>query len=78
VARAAGIHASQLYRWRRDLCERTGTTPSFAAVTVAPPAAAAAVEMIEIEFARGARVRITGDAVTLSATIVALLGGDRR
>jgi len=24
VARAAGIHTSQLYRWRRDLCEGGG------------------------------------------------------
>jgi hypothetical protein len=38
VARAAGIHASQLYRWRRDLCERTGPASTFAAVTIAPAA----------------------------------------
>jgi transposase len=63
VARAAGIHTSQLYRWRRNLCDRA--TSTFAAVTIAPavpsPAASAApAGMIEIEFARGARVRIMG------------------
>jgi transposase len=78
VARAAGIHTSQLYRWRRELCERAGTKPSFAAVTIAP-ATPAPVGMIEIELARGTRLRITGavDAATLSATITALVGGER-
>jgi transposase len=78
VARAEGIHSSQLYRWRRDLCDRAPST--FAAVTIAPavpsPAgSAAAVGIIEIEFARGARVRITGvvDAATVSAAISALV-----
>src|SRR5205085_12137741 len=67
VARAAGIHTSQLYRWRRDLCDRAGGNSTFA-VTIAlaaePPVAAAGT--IEIEFARGARLRITGavDAAT--------------
>ena len=82
VARAAGIHSSQLYRWRHELCDRAGMGPSFAAVTVAPaaPVAASPVGVIEIELARGARLRITGavDAATLSATITALMGGDRR
>ena len=27
VARAAGIHASLLFRWRRQLCERTPIPP---------------------------------------------------
>jgi len=77
VARAAGIHSSQLYRWRQELCERTATRSSFAAVTIA--AAAAPAGMIEIELAGGARVRITGavDAATLSATITALVGRER-
>jgi transposase len=77
VARAAGVHTSQLYRWRRDLCERTGGHPAFAAVTVAPapvrPAAAAGT--IEVELARGARLRITGvDAALVSAAIRAFAG----
>jgi transposase len=80
VARAAGIHTSRLYRWRRELCERVGRAQGFAAVTIAPTAAAAApVGVIEIELGR-ARLRITGavDAVTVSAAIAALVGGDRR
>jgi transposase len=32
VARAAGIHTSQLFRWRRDLCEPP--RPAFAAVAI--------------------------------------------
>jgi transposase len=75
VARAAGIHTSQLYRWRRDLCDRGGA-PGFAAVTIAPAAAApmAAAGVMEIEFASGARVRITGavEPATVSAVIAAL------
>src|SRR4051812_22791191 len=66
VAREAGIHASQLFRWRQELClpERP---PAFSAVAVlsesgvsstAPVAEAAGV--IEIEFAGGGRMRITG------------------
>jgi transposase len=86
VARAEGIHTSQLYRWRRELCERPGTGSAFAAVAitaaplaVAAGAPAAPVGMIEIEFAGGARVRITGavDAATVSVTIAALAAGAR-
>jgi len=77
IARSAGIHTSQLYRWRRELCDRTGGGSTFAAVTIAPAAVASAgpVGVIEIEFARGTRLRISGsvDAATLSATIAALL-----
>src|SRR5687767_549905 len=39
IARAAGIHTSQLFRWRRDLCERP--RPAFAALAIAPTPAAA-------------------------------------
>ena len=78
VARAAGIHTSQLYRWRRDLCERSGGAPAFAAVTVAPPAVPAmpAAGTMEIEFARGTRLRLIGavDAALLSAAIRGLAG----
>jgi len=76
VARAAGIHTSQLYRWRRDLCSRAGGELTFAAVTIAPapvpPVATAGV--VEIELAGGARVRITGavEPATVSAVIAAL------
>ena len=77
VARAAGIHVSQLFRWRQQLCNRD-VVPGFAAVAVAPPGLPAGV--IEVEFATGARLRIGGpiDAVTVSAAITALARSERR
>jgi transposase len=86
VAREAGIHASQLYRWRQELCGPARVAPGFAAVTVAPePGAAASLGnaahhgLIEVELATGARVRISGavDAVTVSAVMTALTGKRR-
>ena len=86
VAREAGIHASQLYRWRQELCGSGRVAAGFAAVTIAPePCAAASTAMaaprglIEIELATGARVRISGavDAATVSAAIAALTGRRR-
>ena len=66
VARAAGIHASQLFRWRQQLCGPLQPTPTFAPVAVAPgpelaPALAslATPSVIEIEFATGARIDST-------------------
>jgi transposase len=38
VAREAGIHASQLFRWRQELCGLADAAPGFAAVTIAPRA----------------------------------------
>ena len=85
VARQAGIHTSQLFRWRRDLCGPPQTVPAFAAVTVAPepvstPALPVAPGVIDIEFAAGGRMRITGavDATTVSTTIRALTTTARR
>jgi transposase len=86
VAREAGIHASQLYRWRQELCGQARAAPGFAAVTIAPepgvaasPAIAALHGLIEIELATGARIRISGavDAATVSAAISALTGRRR-
>jgi transposase len=85
VAREAGIHASQLYRWRQELCGAARASPGFAAVTIAPEpsvAASAAIApdgLIEIELATGARIRISGavDAATVSAAISALTGKRR-
>jgi transposase len=81
LAREAGMHASQLYGWRRQL----GAQPSmsFAPVQVAPetvPAGHVASGTIEIEFASGARMRIAGavDPGTLTAAITALWCGQRR
>ena len=86
VAREAGIHVSQLFRWRQELCQRDeAPTATFAAVTVSPepvsaPALPAPPGVVEIEFVSGARLRITGavDAATLSAAVGALVQGERR
>ncbi len=86
VARAAGIHTSQLFRWRQQLCERTqipalfnpvAVTPEPGAVSPPPPERAG---LIEIEFATGGRMRISGsvDASTVSALMKALAKGKRR
>src|SRR4051812_23431811 len=60
IARAAGIHTSQLFRWRQQLC-LPPTAPPFSAVAVlaepeatAPPSPPAGV--VEIEFAAGGRM----------------------
>jgi transposase len=80
VARAAGIHSSQLFRWRQQLCERSAAAPGFAAVTIATqpwlagsPASPSA-GVIEIEFAEGTRLRISGavEANVVSAVLMAL------
>ena len=77
LARAAGIHVSQLFRWRQQLCNR-GAAPGFAAVTIAQPVLGSGV--IEVEFVTGARLRISGpiDAATVSAAITALARSERR
>ena len=87
VARQAGIHPSQLYGWRRELL-RGAQPASFAAVRIAcepgSPAPRAAVlpaaGLIEVEFANGTRMRITGavDPASLGATIAVLASGGRR
>ena len=44
IAREAGIHVSQLFRWRQELCRRDEASSTFAAVTVsAEPVAMPAV-----------------------------------
>ena len=37
VAREAGIHASQLFRWRQELCKRAPTPVAFNPLTVTRP-----------------------------------------
>ena len=84
VARAAGIHTSQLFRWRQQLCEGGQIPAAFSPVAIAPepgmgrPAVTAKTGTIEVEFATGGRMRITGpvEAPMLSALIRAL--GKRR
>ncbi len=46
VARAAGIHVSQLFRWRTQLCDRVDSTAShLVPVEIVPAAAEPAGEM---------------------------------
>jgi len=83
LAREAGIHPSQLYGWRRQLCARQTARVDFAAVQVAPEGAGglpAPLGLIDIEFASGARMRVTGqvDVAMLSAITTALIAKDRR
>ena len=88
TARRYGISRSLLLRWRRSFRpEPRGATVGFApamvvpeAGTIAGPGRSAGSGAIEIEFAAGARVRITGtvDAATLTATIAALADGRPR
>ena len=76
IARGAGMHASQLFRWRKELCTRSDTSePHFLPVEVVPtevsaaPGAQAPVRRagrprksspIEIEIG-GCRVRVDPD-----------------
>ena len=86
VARRHDIHPNLLHLWRRQaragIMAATGQAGAvraeavrFAAVAVAAPPG-----MIEIEFASGARLRITGlvDAATASAAIAAVVRSERR
>ena len=66
VARAAGIHTSQLFRWRQQLCLRRQLPAVFKPVAIVPEPEAASPPpspetggVIEIEFATGGRMRIT-------------------
>jgi len=85
VARSAGIHASQLFRWRQELCDRARAGPVFSPVAIAPgPGATLALPpppgAIEIEFAAGGRMRLTGpvDASTVKAIVAVLAKAERR
>jgi transposase len=87
VARAEGIHTSQLFRWRQELCGPARDAPAFAAVAVmsgpgaaATPALPIAPGSIEIEFATGTRMRVSGsaDPSTVRVMIAALAKVERR
>jgi transposase len=90
VAREAGIHTSQLFRWRQELCKRAPAPVAFNPVAVGPVHEAAALPlpvpspeqagMVEIEFVTGGRMRITGsvDASMVSALLKALAKTKRR
>lgn len=76
IARSAGLHVSQLFHWRKQLCERiTPEEPALLPVVVEPPKDEAAVSpsqppsrkqrtrrrgRVEIELASGDRVRLEG------------------
>ena len=56
VARAFGVHSSQVFRWRQQLCGKEAPRPGFATVTItADPHAAAgrAQGLIEVESRSG-------------------------
>ena len=83
VAREAGIKASQLFRWRRQL----HGAPRFASLTLEVPTDAAPVTavpmspgVIEVEFSNGARLRICGpvDAPIVAAVMQALTDCGKR
>jgi transposase len=83
VARDAGIHPSQLYGWRRQLCLKPQPAAALAAVRIAvdpAPASLPVVGTIEVEFANGSRMRVTGavDPATLTTAVAMLASGGRR
>jgi transposase len=84
LAREAGLHPSQLYKWRRQRCLRQSVAPEFAPVRImaetAVPGLPAPVGVIEIELATGTRLRITGavDEATVTAALGVLAAKERR
>jgi transposase len=80
VARAAGIHTSQLFRWRQQLCEREQFPAAFNPGPASPAPTLERAGVIDIEFATGGRMRITGavDASTVAALMKALAKSKRR
>jgi transposase len=90
TARRYGVSRSLLLRWRRsfrpepkDAAYQTGFVPAMVVAESGPtlgPVGPAGGGSIEIEFAVGARMRITGtvDAATLKAAVEALADGQPR
>jgi transposase len=91
TARRYGVSRSLLLRWRRsfrpepkDAAHQTGFVPAMvvpeSGAATPGPGGPANSGAIEIEFAAGARMRITGtvDAATLKAVIAALADGRPR
>jgi len=72
VARAAGIHVSQLFRWRKDLCERVEpAAASLVPVEIVPADMAPAIEAPALSASPG-RPRRNGGIIEIE------LGGGRR
>src|SRR6201999_3122952 len=91
TARRHGVSRSLLLRWWRsfrsepnDAADQPGFVPAMVVAesgpTPCPDAPASSGGAIEIEFATGARMRITGsvDATTLKAAMAALADGRLR
>lgn len=72
VARSAGIHVSQLFRWRKDLCDRVDAGSSqLVPVEIVPAVAPPAIEAPAPSASPGRRRRKSG-------IIEIELGGGRR
>lgn len=90
TARRYGVSRSLLLRWRRsfhpeakDAADQPGFVPAIVVAESGPtpcPVEPASGGSIEIEFATGARMRITGavDAATLKAAVATLADGRSR
>ncbi|WP_430648660.1 IS66-like element accessory protein TnpA [Bradyrhizobium manausense] len=91
TARRYGVSRSLLLRWRRSFrpepkvaADQPGFVPAIVVAesgsTSCPVAPSSSGGAIEIEFAVGTRMRITGtvDAVTLKAAVAALADGRPR
>ena len=79
IARSAGIHVSQLFRWRKELCQvSTPSVPQLIPVEVVEPLPAPALpaepppvsrprkkaSMVTIELVGGPRLRVESDVDT--------------
>lgn len=79
IARSAGIHVSQLFRWRKELCQiSTPSVPQLIPVEVVEPLPAPALpaepppvsrprkkaSMVTIELVGGRRLRVESDVDT--------------
>jgi transposase len=61
VALGTGIHVSQLFRWRKDLCDRVDSDPAqLVPIEIVPVAAPSAVESTPLSAAAGRRRRRGG------------------
>ncbi|WP_082046644.1 IS66-like element accessory protein TnpA [Rhizobium gallicum] len=77
IARSAGIHAGQLFRWRKELCQASPPPArQFIPVEVAalpapdpvettlPPRPRKKISVVTIELSRGRRIRVESDVDT--------------
>jgi transposase len=78
IARSAGIHAGQLFRWRKELCQISApSVPQFmplkvvaalpgpeATETKSPPLPRKKTSIVTIELGRGQRIRVESDIDT--------------